>query len=624
MRKGLRLFIYSFWFIVITAALTLSACGALAADTGGEAVKKTKTAKKTTQTSKKAVKKTTKKPAITVSKSAMSEAEEVIDLTKQQKEAADKELVYDLGNIVVRGEDKTSIKDKSKKRTAFLTPEAGSEYGEKKGAADYVAGPVVSGMRGEEMSGTTKAFIEAGVGSDSTSSAAGMLIYERNSPRDNMYSKSTVGGRGEKSGGYRYKSDYTDLNVNYKYEGIKNGENSTYAELSYDKNDRNLPGFDRFENSYTNIQGGVLKLDAKYADNSQRFTAGIKKGSRDYKIKAAAVDETYDSSVLSFGYCRDIIYDRNELSLPLTLEFAFDNDSLDVKNAQSSSAVSTRFGANAEKALNEKMMVQLSPQVYKNGENDAKVGGAVSLILKENKGENVGLKAEYVLSAGRQALKYDAANFLFPDENTVVSAKNLAGANRFDGKTYENDEKYIQLSAKADLSEDTRVSASYKNAKSDGLLYLTDLNLNDARYTFNSFAGGARVNKFDIKAAHKLDKGLEADIALTALKITDSVNDLMPYIPKNEYVFGLNYTHDNGLFVRFNYIVKDSMDSSKNPAANLKVDRYSTAGIYADKNFSDNGKIYFKADNIFNADLKLRPGYGYKARTFGIGVNYVY
>lgn len=617
MRKGLRLFTYSFWLIVIAAALSLSVCGASAAGTA-EAVK---TTKKTTKTT---VKKAVKKPVISAGKSSKPEAEEVINVADQQKAAVKKEQIYDLGNIVVHGEDKTGIKDKSKKRTAFLTPEAGSERGEKRGAAGFVAGPAVAGAQSEKTRGVTKAFIETGVGSDSTSGATGMLIYERSAPHDNVYSKSTIGGRGEKSGGYRYKSDYTDLNVNYKYEGQKDGVNSTYGELSYDRGDRNLPGFDGFENNYTNIQNGVLKFDAKYADNSQRFTAGIKKGSADFKIGAAAFDETYDSSILSLGYCKDIIYDRNELTLPLTLEFAFQNDSLDIKNAQSSSAVSTRFGANAEKALNEKTMVRLSPQVYKNGENDAKLGGAISVILKETKGETGKLNTKCVFSAGRQAVKYDTADFLFPDKNTVVSATNIAGANRFDGKTYENDEKYVQVSLEADLSEDTRLSASYKNAKSDGLLYLTDLNRTDARYTFNAFADGARVNKFNVKAAHKLDTGLEADIALSALRVTDDINDLMPYIPKTEYIAGLNYKHDNGLFLRLDYKVKDSMDSSKNPAANLKVDRYSTAGIYADKNFSENGKIYFKADNIFNSDLKLRPGYSYKSRTFGAGVNYIY
>ena len=613
MRKGLRLFTFVFLFIILTVF-----SGAAQAASSETRVTKTKTAKKSS-------KKTVKKPSITVKKADKAPAE-VIDVTAEQEKAepaADKDKVYDLGNIVVRGEDKTKIKDASKKRTAFLTPDSDSGPGDKKETAGFVAG-AASGEKAEETSGATKAFSEAEAGSDSTTGAAGMLIYERNSPRDAMRSKSTLGAKGEKSGGYRYKSDYSTLAGSYKYESEKNGDTATFAQFDFGKSERNLPGFDAFSASYTNLQGGDLKLDAKYADPSQRFTLGVKKISNEFKVNASAVDETYDSTTLALGYSKDLTYDRNSVSLPLTLELKFNNDAFDIKTAQSASAVSTQFGLNAEKALSDAAMLQVSPQLYKNGENDAKMGGSVSVVFRDAGVDGEGTKSKYTVTAGRQAKKYDTADFLFSDANSIIWAQDNAGRNRFDGATYENDEKYIQLAAETEVGEKTRLNASYKSAKSDGLLYLTDLNGNDVRQTFASFANGASVSKLNLKASHELDKGLEADAAVETSTVDDGVNDLMPYIPKYEYAFGVNYRHDNGLFARFHYKIKDSMDSSKNPAANPKVDRYSTAGLYLDKNFIDNGKIFFKADNIFNSELKLRPGYSYKARTFAIGVNYIY
>lgn len=616
MRKGLRLFV----FLLIAIFLFSSPYGEALAQSASKA-----SSAPAVKAAKKGVKKQPKKSPASAAKSSKLPAE-VINVAEEQKKnlAEEKGKVYDLGNIVVHGEDKTRIKDASRKKTAYLTPDTDSDAGEKKGSAKFVAGAAPAAAGGGELTNTMKAFFEGGAGSDSTTSAAGTLIFERNAPADGLKSRSTVGARGEKTGGYRYKSDSSSLNLNYRYENEKASDSSAYAEINYDKNERNLPGFDRFENNYTNVQNGVMSLDARYSENSQRFKVGVKKASSEFKVNALPVDENYDSSILSLGYSKDIIYDHSDLSLPLTLEFNFQNDALDVRSAQSSSAVSTQFGANAEKALSEKTMLQFAPQVYKNGENGAKIGGSVSFILKENKGRDDKLKARYMITGGRQAKKYDTADFLFSDENAVIWAKDNAGANRFDGKTYENDEKFIQLSADTDLGEDTKISASFRNSKSDGLLYLSDFNGADSRFAFNSFASGASVNRINFKAEHRLDTGLTADASVETVKITDSVNDLMPYVPKYSCDLGLSYKHENGLFTRFNYRIKDEMDSSRNPAANVKVDRFATAGIYADKNFIDNGKIYFKADNIFNADLKLRPGYSYKSRTFGLGVNYIY
>lgn len=609
MRKGLRLFTFAFLLIFLAAA-------ELPAQAAGTAVSKKSTAKKTS-------KKSVKKPSISVSKAEKAPAE-IIDVTAEQKKntgAAADDKVYDLGNIVVKGEDKTRIKDASKKKTAFLTPETEGGTGEKKGTAGFVAGTAADG-KAEGTSGVTKAFAEATVGSDSTSAVEGMLTYERNSPRDSLRSRSVVGARGEKTGGYRYKSDSSSLGASYKYESEKQGENATSVEAGFEKFESNLPGFDAFTANYANTQGGDLRLDARYADGARRFGLGVKKISREFKINASPVDETYDSTGFTLGYSQDLTYDRENVSLPLTLELKLANDSLDIKTAQSSAAVSTQFGVNAEKALSDSALLQVSPQIFKNGDNEAKLGGAVSVVFKS--GGEAGNKTRYTVTAGRQALRYDASDFLFADRNSIVWAQDNAGRNRFDGRTYENDEKYVQIAAETDAGEGTTIGASYKKAKSDGLLYLTDLNLADARQTFAAFADGASVGKFKLKASHRLDEGLDADASVETSSIDDGVNDLMPYIPKSEYTFGVNYKHECGLFARFDYRMKDAMDSSKNPAANPKVDRYSTAGLYLDKKVIDNGKIFFKADNLFNADLKLRPGYSYKARTFALGMNYVY
>ncbi len=624
MKTGLRFFIY---LAVIPALLLFIFFGTYHANAASDAsAVKSKNKLNTSKNFRKTAKKNVKKTKNTVTEPAVNTAK-VIDITNEQKKnlAASKETkqIYDLGNIVVHGEDKTKIKDKSKKKTAYLTADSNQSHSAKKDTADFNPLPA-SIVQGKNTVSTTKAFIEGGAGSDSMSEAAGMIIYERASPADNLRTRSILGARGEKSGGYRYKSDYSALNVNYKYESEKNNDTCVYGELSYDKSDRNLPGFDNFENNFINVESGIIKFDARYLDNAKRFSAGLKKAARDFRVHPAAIRNNYDSSIFSFGYSQDIIYDRDEFSLPLTLEFNFQNDSLDIKDAKSSSASSTRFGANAEKALNENTMIQIAPQIYKNGENNAKGGGTVSLIFKDKNNAAGKNGVKYSLTAGRQALKYDTADFLFSDSESVIYALDAAGANRFDGKTYENDEKFIQLSATADLNEDTNVQASFKNARSNGLLYLTDLNRRDARFTFNSFADNAKINKFGLKISHKLDRGLILNASMENIGITDSINDLMPYIPENEYVFGVDYKHKNGLFTKFTYKIKGAMDSSKNPAINTKTDRYTTAGIYMDKNFSDNGKIYFKADNIFNNDLKIRPGYSYKSRTFSMGVNYIY
>nr|HPG59425.1 hypothetical protein [Candidatus Wallbacteria bacterium] len=212
MRKGLRLFVFLLIAIFLFSSPYGEACAQGASKTASAAAVKS---------AKKGVKKQPKKSPVAAKSSKLPA--EVINVAEEQKKnlAEEKGKVYDLGNIVVHGEDKTKIKDASKKKTAYLTPDTDSDTGEKKGSAAFVAGAVPTAAGGGEVTNTMKAFFEGGAGSDSTASAAGMLTFERNAPADGLKSRSTVGARGEKTGGYRYKSDSSALNVNYRYENEK-------------------------------------------------------------------------------------------------------------------------------------------------------------------------------------------------------------------------------------------------------------------------------------------------------------------------------------------------------------------------------------------------------------------
>ena len=610
MRKGLRILILLaiFNFIIFNVSL--------AADAPDKAQPKNLKIKRSAA-AKSAVKKTSAKKAAKADPAAKT-ASNVQATAKAAAERDDK--VYDLGNIVVVGEDKTKINDKSKKKTAFLTPESASDFSTKKESAEYSV-PVSSKSAGNEVTNKMTAFIESEVGNLSKTKTSGGLNFERNAPAHGFRSFSKIDAYGEKANGYRYKSDYSECGARYSYESESLDKAYSDIKLNYRSQDRNLPGFDGFSTNYINTTGRDILFSGKYSQDGQRFKAALRSSGREFKVNGANASDKYDSTILNLGYSKDLVVENN----PLTLEANFQTDGLDVRNSQSSSATSTRFGVNYEKAMSEKTMIQINPEMFKNGDNSVKTGGSVSFILKEKRVEESSeLNTRYVASAGRRAIKYDSASFLFPDDNSIVWVQDALNKNRFDSKTYEQDETFIEISAETDLSDVTKAKASLKNSRSDGLLYLTDLNSNDARYTFNSFADGAKTNKFNLGVEHKLSEELTLDASLASVSIEDSQNDLMPYIPKYEYTFGVGYKSPCGLRIRLAQHMKDSMDTSKIPALNKKVDSFSTASLYADKSFSENGKIFFKVDNLFNADLKLRPGYSYYGRTYGIGLNYGY
>lgn len=519
--------------------------------------------------------------------------------------------IYDLGNIVVKGEDKTKIKDKSQKKVTYVTKEFEGEAQTKKETATFTPAETRRVNVGEKLP-QNEAVYQVMVGSNSSTESEGAITFY------NGVSKSKLELKGEESGDYRYKSDYKNLLVNYYYEGEEE-KNNTKIKAGFTNGNRNLPGFDNFINNYMDTDTRTYTLSGKYSNDYQRFEIGMNQLSK--KLKNIGTEERYDSTLFNVGFAQDAVYANN----PFTFELKLANDMLDIKTASSASSLSALFSVNAEKSFNDNFMMQFTPEVIKNGDNDSKFGGVVSAVIKENaltKDKNQINK--YTLSAGRQARKYDTINFLFPDENTVVWAQDNLNKNRFDNNTYENDESFAEVSGEFGISENTKVKASYRNSKHDGLLYLTDLNSRDPRFTFNSFANAAKADRFKIEGEHKLNENFTIDAKAASTKITDSVNDLMPYIPKYEYSFGLNYKDANGFSGKISQNIKGDMDTSKNAAANAKVAEFSTLNLNLSKTFTENGKILFKVDNILDRDLKLRPDYSYKGRTFGLGFNYKY
>ncbi len=562
------------------------------------------------------VKITVKKPAKTrkaaKKTTAAAPSEEKINASTASKKD---DKVYDLGNITVVGEDKTKIKDASKKKVTYVASDIEGAKTEKAGSADFIASKsnVMSGEK--EKKSEISAYYEGLSGSYSTTSSAGQVVID-NGPE----SRSVLDISASESGGYRYKSDYRDLNAVYNY-ASEDADGSTKVKAAYKGGNRNLPGFDNFAGSYMETEGAAYSIGGKYSTKDNRFEIGVENVSKDIKIPASKISDKYDASLYSMGIAHDMVFENN----PLTLELKLSSDGLEMADTNSSSKSSAIFALNAERPISEKFMVQINPEIAKNGDKSAKIGGTASAVLKEKfqlSGKEVANK--YKLTAGRTARKYDAISFLFPDENSIVWAKSAAGTNFFNDNTYENDETFAELSAELNMSEDTKLKASYKNSKHDGLLYLTDLNSNDARSAFGAFADSAKSNKFTVGAEHRLNEEMTADMSAVSTNVSDSANDLMPYIPKTEYILGVNYKAKNGLEARITERMKSEMDSSKNPAANAKVPSNSSLGLDLSKSFNENGKILFRADNILNSDLKLHPGYAYHGRKFALGLNYKY
>jgi len=523
--------------------------------------------------------------------------------------------VYDLGNITVVGEDKTKIRDASKKKVTYVASDIEGEKTEKAGSADFIASKS-NGMTGEkEKESKITAFYEGMAGSYSMTSSIGQVVID-NGPD----SRSVLDLSASESGGYRFKSEHRDLNAAYGYSS-EDADSTTKVKAAYRGGNRNLPGFDNFAGSYMETDGASYSIGGKYSAKDNRFEIGLESLSKDIKIPAAAISDKYDASLFSMGIAHDMVFENN----PLTLELKLSNDGLEMANSQGSSKSSVIFGVNAERPVSEKFMVQINPEIVKNGDKSAKAGGTISAVLKEKLSlSGKELTNKYKLTLGKTARKYDAISFLFPDDNSIVWAKSAAGANLFDANTYENDETFAELSAELNMSEDTKLKISYKNSKHNGLLYLTDLNSIDARSSFAAFADGAKSNKFTIGAEHRLNAEMTADISAVSTSVSDGANGLMPYIPKTEYIFGFNYKAKNGLEARVTEKFKGEMDSSKNAAANASVPAYSSLGLDLSKSFNENGKIIFRADNILNSDLKLHPNYAYHGRKFAIGINYKY
>jgi len=560
-------------------------------------------------TVKKPVKKTAK-PAKKTTAAYPSEEKNAAEPAPAKKD----DKVYDLGNITVVGEDKTKIKDASKKKVTYVASDIKGAKTEKAGSADFTASKT-NGMTGEkEKESKITAFYEGMAGSYSTISSIGQVVID-NGPD----SRSVLDLSASESGGYRFKSDHRDLGAAYGYSS-EDADSTTKVKAAYRGGSRNLPGFDNFANSYMETEGALYSIGGKYSAKDNRFEIGLESLSKDIKIPAAISDK-YDASLFTMGIAHDMVFENN----PLTLELKLSSDGLEMANSQGSSKSSVIFGVNAERPVSEKFMVQINPEIAKNGDKSVKAGGTISAILKEKcsvSGKE--LTNKYKLTLGKTARKYDAISFLFPDDNTIVWAKSAAGANLFDANTYENDETFAELSAELNMSEDTKLKASYKNSKHNGLLYLTDLNSIDARSSFASFADGAKSNKFTVGAEHKLNEEMTADISAVSTSVSDGANDLMPYIPKTEYILGVSYKAKNGLEARVSEKFKGEMDSSKNPAANPKVPAYSSLGLDVSKNFNENGKILFRIDNLLNSDLKLHPNYAYHGRKFALGINYKY
>jgi len=527
------------------------------------------------------------------------------------------ETVYDLGNIVVKGEDGSSIKDTSKKRIAYLTKDSlvSGAASEKKTVAGFVpSGDVHSDPKCEGPVKNEKYTVESMAGNYSESRTTGIAEFEKSIPAERLKTKTTVKITGDESGGYRFKSDFRDLKAVVSYESEEECKNFTDAKLVISDATRSLPGFDAFPNNYIDSDIRGIKLSGGFSSPEGRFTVGFDNISRKIRIPSAALEDRYDASLFSLGYAKDLVCGNN----PLTLELKASNDSLDIRSAQSSSDSSMVLSVNAERPVSDKVLVQITPEIAKNGGNTAKAGGSVSAVMKD------GSNAKYTVTAGRQARKYDTATFLFPDENSLVWAQDGAGANRFAAGAFETDEKFTEIAAEASMPSGTKLKASYRGSKIDGLLYLTDLNSRDARFTFAQFANGASAGKFTLAAEHPLGPGYAADLSAKSTTVSDSTSGLAPYIPKYEYSLGLKYDGENGCRGRISGNVKEKMDTARTDAANVQVPSYTTVDLDLSKDFSENGKVMFRAGNLLNSELNLRPGYKFRGRSFAIGLGYSY
>lgn len=532
-------------------------------------------------------------------------------------QAAEKpEPVYDLGSIVVKGEDGSSIKDPARKKIAYLTKDslAGKGPLEKKTAAEFEAPDAAApGACGESVASGSKYSFESMAGTYSETETTGKAEYDRKDPAAGLATKSSVTITGKESGGYRFKSDFRDLKADIGYEADEKGA-VTKADLKISDGTRSLPGFDAFPNGYADSDIRSVGFAGGYSDRDGRFTAGFDNVSRKIRVPSSAVADRYDSALFSLGYARDMVFENN----PVTLELKVKNDSLDVRSAQASSDSSTLLSLNVERPVSDRVMVQVAPEIAKNGGNGARAGGVASATVKD------GADIRYTVSAGRQARKYDSGKFLFPDENTLVWAQDAAGSNRFADNAYEKDERFAELAGEAGLSCGTKVRASYRQSKIDGLLYLSDLNQRDARFTFAGFAPGAKSKRFALRLEHPLDGGFAADISAASTSVTDSVSDLAPYIPKNEYSIGLKYDGKKGYSGKITNNVVGKMDTARAAAANAGVPARSTLDLEVAKRFSENGKVAFRAGNLLDKELYLRPGYAYRGRSFAIGLGYSY